>query len=259
MNTIGIIPARLGSTRFPNKPLRTILGIPMVAHCYERSKMSVQLNDVVVAGCDAELEEYCKAHDIAYVATSDKHERATERCAEAVEIMEQKNGKKYDVVVMIQGDEPMVMPEMIDVATKAMVDDPSIKVVNLMAPLTTQEEQDDPNEVKVVVDLQDFALYFSREPIPSRKKFTGEITAMKQVCIMPFNRDFLVEYGKLTPTPLEKIESVDMNRVLEHGMKVKMVREDFETASVDTPEDLQHVEAAMANDVLLPKYKAKYQ
>lgn len=258
MNIIGIIPARLGSSRFPKKPLAPILGIPMIAHVYERSKLSKTLTDLVIATCDKEIEDFCNAHTIPVVMTSDKHRGATDRCAEAVAIMERQTGKSFEIVVVIQGDEPMLTPEMIDLSLEPIVADASVKVVNLMAPLASKEEHEDPNEVKVVCDLQDFALYFSREPIPSRKKSKEEVTGMKQVCIMPFRRNFLDEYGKMPPTPLEIIESVDMNRILENGIKVKMVREEVKTCSVDTPEDLRHVESRMANDPLIQTYQERY-
>jgi 3-deoxy-manno-octulosonate cytidylyltransferase (CMP-KDO synthetase) len=155
---------------------------------------------------------------------------------------------------MIQGDEPMLHPEMIDEAIKPMLEDDSILVVNLMAPLKSRDEHNDPNEVKVVVDLQGFALYFSREPIPSWKKGAKEVPMYKQVCVIPFRRDFLIRYNRLSPTPLEEIESVDMLRNLEHGYKVKMVRTAFDTYSVDTLKDLTKVEKLMANGAILKSY-----
>lgn len=255
--SLGIIPARLGSSRFPGKPLAFIHGIPMIAHVWARSKMSRSLTDLVVATCDREIEDYCRQHGMRVIMTSDKHERASDRCAEALLTFEREHAS-VDVVVIIQGDEPMLTPEMIDLALKPMLEDPSVKVVNLMAPLPTLEEQADPNEVKVVVDGNSDALYFSREPIPSRKKWKGELKAWKQVCIMPFRRDFLFAYGKLSPTPLEQVESVDMLRILEHGGKVRMVPETVLTYSVDTPQDLKDVEEAMVGDALLARYRAQF-
>ena len=123
-----------------------------------------------------------------------------------------------------------------------------------MTELKTEDEWKDPNEVKVVVDNNVNSLYFSREPIPSNKKFDGEITAYKQVCVIPFTRDCLLEYTELEPTPLEIIESVDMNRFLEHGMRVKMVKTEFNTLAVDTSEDLKKVEAIMADDEFIYQY-----
>ncbi|MCK5630881.1 MAG: 3-deoxy-manno-octulosonate cytidylyltransferase, partial [Nanoarchaeota archaeon] len=178
------------------------------------------------------------------------HERCTDRVAEAVE------GMNVDVVVIIQGDEPLVYPNMIDQAVKAIVEDDSIVCVNLMAEMENDVDFNDPNEVKVVVDNENNALYFSREPIPSNKKYDHAYARYKQVCIMPFRKDFLVKYNNLKPTPLEIIESVDMLRILEHGCKVKMVETDKKTFSVDTPKDLAKVEQVMDHDTLLKLYSS---
>ncbi len=244
----------MASTRFPGKPLAKIGLIPMISHVYFRSKMCKALNDVYVATCDKEIADYIESIGGKAVMTADTHERASDRTAEAMLKIESELENKIDIVVMIQGDEPMLYPEMIDEAVKPMLVDKTIQVINLMSPLNSREEQEDPNEVKVVCDLNNFALYFSREPIPSRKKGTTECSMFKQVCIIPFERDFLIKFNVLATAPLEIAESVDMLRVLEHGYKVKMVLTEFETYSVDIPEDLKRVELLMRDDPLLPKY-----
>jgi len=254
MKIIGIIPARMASSRFPGKPLAKILGIPMVGHVYFRSKMSQTLDEVYVATCDREIFDYVESIGGKAIMTSDSHERCTDRIAEAAEKVEAMSNARVDIVVNIQGDEPMVFPEMIDEAVEPMLRDNSVVTTNLMAPIKTREEHEDPNVVKVVVDKNNFALYFSREPIPSRKKAAGQISMLKQVAIIPFRRDFLFKFTQLEPTPLEKIESVDMLRALEHGYKVKMVLTKFGTYGVDTPEDLCFVEERMKNDPLFTKY-----
>lgn len=257
MNIIGIIPARMDSSRFPGKPLAKILDVPMIGHVYFRSKMSKTLDEAYIATCDQAIMDYAASIGAKAIMTKDTHERASDRTAEAMLKIEQETGQKIDVVVMIQGDEPMVMPEMIDMAVEPMLNDSSIISVNLMAPIKTREEHEDPNCPKVVVDINSFALYFSREPIPSRKKGAKEedMPKLKQVCIMPFSRAGLLKFNELEPTPLEKIESVDMNRFLEHGYRVKMVWEDFETQCVDTPEDLARVEKLMKSDKLAAQYR----
>ena len=255
MNIIGIIPSRMASSRFPGKPLAKIRGIPMIGHVYHRSKMSDILSEVYIATCDKQIVDYAESIGAPAVITSELHERASDRAAEAMQKIEMETGKKTDIVVMIQGDEPMIFPSMIDDAIRPMQNDPEIRVVNLMSRLDTQEEHEDPNEVKVVVDQQDFALYFSREPIPSRKKGALQVPMLKQICIIPFRRDFLMQFNSLTPTPLEVIESVDMLRVLEHGYKVKMVMSNHRTYSVDTPDDMEYVNRCMKNDALIEKYK----
>ena len=248
MKVIGIIPARMASSRFPGKPLAKICGIPMVGHVLIRSKKSKLLDEVYVATCDKEIYDYVESIGGKAIMTSNKHERGTDRIAEALLTIEKRTNDKIGIVVNIQGDEPMLTPEMIDAAIKPMIEDPSIVCVNLMAPLNDQEEHEDPNEVKVVVDKSNFAMYFSREPIPSRKKGAKDIPMNKQVCIIPFTRDFLIKFTNLEPTPLEIVESVDMLRAMEHGYKVKMVPTDVITYSVDNQEDLKVVEDLMAKD-----------
>ena len=254
MVIIGVIPARLASTRFPNKPLAPILGMPMIRHVYLRSKMCSALQDVYVATCDTAIADYVESIGGKAIMTAGTHERASDRTAEALVKIEKELGEKVDIVVMIQGDEPMVTPKMIDAAVSPILADESIQVTNLMAPLRSREEHGDPNEIKVVVDLKGDALYFSREPIPSVRKGAGKVPMFKQVCIIPFRRDFLLLFNGLAPSPLEKAESIDMNRVLEHGYKVRMVPISEATYSVDTKEDLAHVETLMANDLLLKEY-----
>ena len=255
MNIIGIIPARMGSSRFPGKPLAKIHGIPMLGHVFKRSNMSKMLDDLYVATCDQEIVDYINSIDGKAVMTADTHERASDRTAEAMLKIETETGKKVDIVVMIQGDEPMLIPEMIDESIQPIIKDNSIMVTNLMAPLKSQEEHEDPNEIKVVVDNNNFALYFSREPIPTSKKGANNLQMMKQVCIIPFRRDFLIKFNALEPTPLEIAESIDMLRVLEHGHRVKMVPIDMGTYSVDTVEDLKRVEKLMVNDALIESYE----
>ncbi|TFH40169.1 MAG: 3-deoxy-manno-octulosonate cytidylyltransferase [ANME-2 cluster archaeon] len=254
MKIIAIIPARMGSSRFPGKPMANIHGMPMIGHVLLRSQMSELLDDVYVATCDKEIADYVKSIGGKAVMTSTCHERCTDRVAEALLSIEKDTNEKVDVVVNIQGDEPMLTPEMIDEAVKPMIANPSILCVNLMAPLKSQSEHEDPNEVKVVVDIDNFAMYFSREPIPSRKKGVTDVPMNKQVCIMPFTRDFLIRFNELEETPLGIIESVDMLRALEHGYKVKMVPTKYDTYSVDTPEDMKKVEQLMTDDGLRSKY-----
>jgi 3-deoxy-manno-octulosonate cytidylyltransferase (CMP-KDO synthetase) len=254
MKIIGIIPARLASSRLPQKPFADILGMPMIGHVYHRSKLCRTLDEVYVATCDTEIYDYINSIGGKAILTSDKHERASDRTAEALLKIELETNSKVDIVVMIQGDEPMVTPEMINNSIMPLLNDKSIKITNLMAKMNSIQEHEDPAEVKVVVDKNNFALYFSREPIPSRKKGVEDVPMLKQVCIIPFLRDFLLEYNLMEQTPLEIIESVDMNRILENGIKIKMVLSEMETYSVDTPADLENVNNKMINDILLKSY-----
>lgn len=254
MNIIAIVPARMGSSRFPGKPLADIHGVPMVGHVTIRTAMCKTLTATYIATCDDVIMDYAAKRGLKAVMTSDKHTRCTDRTAEAMLKIEKELGLTADIVVMVQGDEPMVTPGMIEAAVKPMLDDPSLQVVNLMADLASVEEFEDPSEVKVVTDLKSNALYFSREPIPSRKKGVTDVPMKKQVCIIPFRRDYLLKFNSLPETPLEIIESVDMMRILENGDTVRMVPITERTLSVDTPEDLRRVVALMENDTLRKEY-----
>jgi len=235
----------MGSSRFPGKPMARILGKPMIGHVFERVSKSAQLTATAVATCDKEIFDYIESIGGIAVMTSDRHERAADRCAEAVGIIEKMNKTKYDIVVLVQGDEPMTHPEMIDEALAPMMRNSKIQITNLLGKIEGIEEFEDRNCIKVVCDLEGDALYFSREPIPTRCK-ADTIPMRKQVCVISFRRDFLLEYTRMTPTPLEVAESVDMMRILEHGMKVRMVPTKHATYSVDTPQDLHRLEKIMA-------------
>jgi 3-deoxy-manno-octulosonate cytidylyltransferase (CMP-KDO synthetase) len=221
-----------------------ILGKPMIGHVYERVSRAACLELTAVATCDAEIFDYITSIGGVAVMTSDRHERASDRCAEALQVLEESNGVRYDVVVMVQGDEPMTHPNMIEEALAPMRKDPSIQVVNLLGQIADDAEWEDRNCIKVVCDLHHNAMYFSREPIPTRCK-VADAPRGKQVCIIPFRRDYLLQYTRMAPTPLEVAESVDMMRILEHGGKVKMVPTRHATQSVDTPQDLERLVEVM--------------
>jgi 3-deoxy-manno-octulosonate cytidylyltransferase (CMP-KDO synthetase) len=244
MKVLALIPARMGSSRFPGKPMANLCGKPMIGHVYERVSRAEILDFVAVATCDREIADYIVSIGGRAVMTSEGHERASDRCAEALEILEQETGERFDIVVMVQGDEPMTHPEMIQEAVQPMLEDEKILVTNLLGIIHDEKEFEDPNCIKVVCNLNYDALYFSREPIPTRSKVSAA-PMYKQVCIIPFRRDYLLQYSNLKPTPLELVESVDMMRVLEHGDTVRMVPTEHQTCAVDTPEDLKRVEKIM--------------
>lgn len=240
MKTVAVIPARMGSSRFPGKPLAKILGKPMIEHVYRGVVECAALDEVVVATCDDEICDCVEGFGGRVVMTSDRHTRASERVAEANEEI------GADVVVMVQGDEPMIKPAMLDAALSGLRDDPEVGCVNLYKRITEEREFRNPNCIKVVIDQRGNALYFSREPIPTTHVggFTS-IEAYKQVCIMPFTREALARFAALPETPLERAESIDMMRFLEHGMAVRMIETDVDSHAVDTPEDLVLVERMM--------------
>jgi 3-deoxy-manno-octulosonate cytidylyltransferase (CMP-KDO synthetase) len=236
----------MGSSRFPGKAMAKIHGKPMIGHVYQRVSKSPLLDAVAVATCDVEIAKYIESIGGIAIMTSSKHERASDRCAEALIKFEDMQGCKYDIVVMVQGDEPMTHPDMIKEAIQPLINDSTLQVVNLLGEIKDCAEFEDRNCIKVVCDLELNALYFSREPIPTRSKMES-IPMGKQVCIIPFRRNFLLEYNAMNPTPLEISESIDMLRVLEHGIKVRMAPTKHSTQAVDTPEDLAKVITAMSS------------
>lgn len=247
---VAVIPARMGSTRFPGKPLAPILGLPMIEHVYRRTAMCTFLSDVFVATCDPEIRAATQAFGGKAIMTSAAHQRASDRVAEAAEEL------AADVVVMVQGDEPMTHPDMVETAVSPFrADERGVACVNLMARIRTRDEFEDRNTIKVVTDLSGCALYMSREPIPSERLGDFDVVpAFKQVCVIPFTGEALKRFAKLPPTPLEEAESIDMLRFMEHGFKVKMVETTSPTHAVDTPEDLKRVEDLLRQDPLTRTY-----
>ena len=173
--------------------------------------------------------------------TSKKHTRASDRVCEAVKILEKRKKRKYKIVVMIQGDEPMITGKMIDTALQPMMRDKSINVINLMGPIISKKELLNNNTIKVVCDKKMNSIYFSRSVIPNFKKFKKNYF-FKQVCVIPFKRDFLFKYSSLKETKLEKAESIDMLRVIENNFKVKLVKISNYTHAADNLKDLKFVE-----------------
>jgi 3-deoxy-manno-octulosonate cytidylyltransferase (CMP-KDO synthetase) len=253
LRIVAIIPARVNSSRYPGKPLATLLRRPMIEHVLRRTAMCERLDAVYVATCDEEIGQAVEKIGGQVLMTSAAHERASDRVAEAAERVE------ADIVVMIQGDEPMITPPMILSAIAPMLGDSSVRCVNLARRIITREQYVDRNTIKVVMNAGGDALYFSRAPIPAID-FAGDsasarVPVFKQVCVIPFRRDYLREFARLPPTPLERAESIDMLRVLEHGGRVRLVETDVDTHAVDTPADLRLVESLMQNDPLVALYE----
>lgn len=253
MKAIAILPARMGATRFPGKPLHNILGIPMIGHCYFRTRMVPGLKETYVATCDQDIADYIFSIEGEVVMTSSSHNRASDRTAEAMMEIEAKTGEQLEVVIMVQGDEPLILPETI-AETLHHFNDPQVQIVNIMSRLRTREQFEDKNNVKVVVNQKMDALYFSREAIPSAWKGIEQVPMYMQVGVIAFRRNALIQFNQMSETALEKIESVDMNRVLETGGKIRMVLTEAVTIGVDTPEEANEVAALMRNDSLLEKY-----
>lgn len=253
MKAIGIVPARLGATRYPNKPMARIHGMPMIGHCYHRTRLASGIAASYVATCDQEIADYVASIGGVAVMTSNSHTRATTRTAEAMEAIEAATGDRVDVVVMVQGDEPLILPETIG-QTLAHFADPAVEIVNIMSRLRTYEQFVDRNNVKVVVNHVNDALYFSREPIPSPWRGVEDVPMYMQTGIIAFRRDVLLRFNHMAETRLERIESVDMNRVLETGGRIRMVLTEAITIGVDTPQELKDAELLMKDDLTLSQY-----
>ena len=247
MKVLALIPARLASTRFPNKPLAQILEKSMLQHIVERVQLCKEIDQVAVATCDQEIIDHIQGLGHQAIMTSDRHERASDRCAEAVTKLEKSENTKYDIVVMVQGDEPMTDPRMLSDVLRPFTDDPNLQVVNLYADIQPGEFAST-NCVKVVMDLVGNALYMSRAPIPVSMDGI-ERPSGKQLGLIAFRRQALQKFTELTPTPLEVNESVDMLRFLEHGIKIRMQRTIYRTHAVDIPSDIAEVERLMKQQI----------
>lgn len=246
MRCVGIIPARMASSRFPGKPLARILGLTMLEHVYKRARLCQTLDEVLIATCDDEIRAAAQAFGAPAVMTSARHERAAERVAEAAANID------AEVVVLVQGDEPMVQPEMLEELIAPLRANPKLCCTNLMLAI---EEADahDPDQVKVVCNTAGYALYMSREPLPTFR-YGVRVPRWRQLGLIAFRRDFLRTFEALPSTPLERAESIDMLRVLEHGFPVLMVPTRHKSYAVDTPADIPRVEAMMRCDPLVTTY-----
>ncbi|UPQ88107.1 3-deoxy-manno-octulosonate cytidylyltransferase [Vibrio sinaloensis] len=254
MTTIAIIPSRMGSTRFPGKPLEKINGIPMVGHCYFRTKMCRNIDRVYVATCDQEIADYVSSIGGDFVMTSPSHDRATDRTAEAITKLEVEIGT-IDTIIMVQGDEPLLNPLDIESLTDSLIKNDSVSIANLMSEIDSQDAFESYNNVKVVCDSNNDALYLSREPIPSCWKGSSGVPRYNQIGIIGFKKEALLRFNSQEQTTLEAIESIDMNRVLENGGKIRMIPSKNKYIGVDTPEEALEVDKLLKTDVFFEKYR----
>ena len=237
MKVLCVIPARYASTRLPGKPLSMIAGKPMIQHVYERA-CQAQLPDEVVVATDNELvEQAVLAFGGKAVMTSPDHPSGTDRLAEVALMY-----PDVDVIVNVQGDEPMIPPEVVDRLAEVFQEDADLKMATMKV-VMDEEDYDNPAAVKVVTDQRGYALYFSRSLMPYPRNKPEGYKVFKHVGIYAYRRDFLLKYAALEPTPLEKAESLEQLRALENGYKIKVLESDFQGIGVDTPEDLAAVNA----------------
>lgn len=254
LKIIAVIPARMASKNFPNKPMADINGMPMIGHVYNRVRLCNDITDVYVATADKEIKDYIKSIGGNCIEMPESMISATDRVAEAVIKAETDNKMEYDMVVLVQPDEPMVTPDMIGRAISPMVINQSLNVTCLMDEIISDEVFNDRNEIKVVADTHNNAMFLSREPIPSASKGMT-FPRMKLVGVSVFRRDFLSEFNLMLSTPLENAEGIDLIRILENGMKINMNLADQSTHSVNKPDDLEKVKALMKKDYLVGKYR----
>ena len=234
MRVLGVIPARYASTRLPGKPLVDIMGRPMIQLVYESAARARTLERLIVATDDERILEAVEAFGGRARLTSREHNTGTDRVAEVAACME------AEVVVNIQGDEPFVEPGMIDEIVQPLLEDPELPMCTSMHEVTDPADFANPNVVKVVVDLTGHALYFSRSLIPYPRKSEGH-RVYEHIGLYAYRRDFLLRFARLPQTPLEKLESLEQLRALEHGCRIRVVetRQSYIPLSVDTPEDLE--------------------
>lgn len=251
MTNLCVIPARMGSSRFPGKPLEPLLGLPLVLHVYERCRLAGSLDRVVVATCDDAIRAACATHGAEVVMTRDDHPGAVDRTAEAVERIGGDLGAN-DLVLMAQGDEVLVAPDMIDPVVEAFAAS-GAPVVNLASPIENVADHDDPNVVKVACAPGGRALFYSRAPIPSRTRVTRPVM-LQQTGVIGFSKSFLGTFLRLERTPLEMTEGIDMLRALEHGHDIRIVVAGRPTIGVDTPDELKRAEAILKSDPMTRRY-----
>ena len=234
MKFLGVIPSRYASTRLEGKPLKDICGHTMIEWVYKRTKLS-NLDEVVVATDDERIYEEVERFGGKAILTSKEHENGTSRIAEVCTKYED-----YDVIVNVQGDEPLIEPEMINSIINSFKEDDTISMSTLKYKIDTMEEIENPNYVKVITDKKGYALYFSRSVIPYPRKLDIQ-NYYKHVGIYGYKRDFVVEYAKMEPTPLEVSESLEQLRALENGYRIKVMETPYKIIGVDTQEELEKV------------------
>jgi 3-deoxy-manno-octulosonate cytidylyltransferase (CMP-KDO synthetase) len=239
MKVLGIIPARYASSRFPGKPLIDLKGKTMIQRVYEGAAKSSSLTQIIVATDDQRIVDEVLRFGGKVCLTNESHQTGTDRCAEVARL-----NPGFDVVINIQGDEPLVNPTQLDQLLIAFKD-PAVNIATLGIPTSDQADLNNPNRIKIVLDHQENALYFSRSCIPNAHHFKGEFLSnypfLRHIGLYAYRANTLDQLCQLTPTALEKIESLEQLRWMYHGFPIKVVQTDIETPNIDTPEDVQIV------------------
>lgn len=244
IDVIGVIPARYSSTRFEAKVLADICGKPMIQHVWERARQALLIDDLIIACDDERIADRCREFGAKVAMTAKGHQSGSDRIAEVINPLDVK------VVVNIQGDEPLMQPSMIDLVASALTNNSGTYMATVMTRITDPAAVNDPHVVKVVVDKNNFALYFSRSPIPFRAHSSEikEPAYYKHIGLYAYTKDFLFSFKKMAVSNLEKIEKLEQLRVLEQGYKIKVLETKYDTLGVDTPEDLEKVKQYLARE-----------
>ena len=251
---IGVIPVRMGSSRFPGKPLFNIAGMPMLEHVWHRAKMYKKWDELLLTTCDVEIKEFADSKNIPCIMTSDKHERALDRVAEAIENSEFEISED-DIVLNVQGDEPMMRPDMITATVKPMIDNVDVNGVVLSMPIIDEVQFNDPNTLKIIHNIKGDILYTSRAPIPYCKQWSLDIDAKRIYGIFGFRWGFLRKFTKMPESHLELVEACDSNRLYDNGLTQRVALYPYvDSFAVDTPEDARKVEKHIKSDPFWNKY-----
>jgi 3-deoxy-manno-octulosonate cytidylyltransferase (CMP-KDO synthetase) len=255
MKIIGIVPARMGSSRFPGKPLHPILGRTLIEHCFLRAKFFERWDGLFLATCDEEIREFAEARDIPVLMTADTHTRALDRVAEAAAICGIELADD-DVVINVQADEPLLGPDVIEAVTAPLETDTEIDGTMLAVPIVDESIYRNPDIVKIVNDLKGDVLYTSRSPIPYCKEFSPELGSKRVGGIFAFRWHFLRWFTEQPESPLEIVEACDSNRIMDNGYRQRIAPIPYRPYfSVDSPEDVALVEAALKDgDALWGRY-----
>ncbi len=236
MRSVGVIPARYSSTRFPGKPLALINNKPMIQWVYERALQAHTLDDVIVATDDQRISDAVESFGGKVVMTSTEHQSGSDRIAEVAANLD------ADIIVNIQGDEPLIEPSVIDDAVKPLAENPSLEMGTLACKLPGDVDPTDPNVVKVIFDKSGLALYFSRSPIPYyRNAEQSEQIFWQHIGLYVYRKEFLLKFTSWAPTVLEQAESLEQLRALEHGSNIHVETTDFHSTAVDTEADLRTI------------------
>jgi 3-deoxy-manno-octulosonate cytidylyltransferase (CMP-KDO synthetase) len=242
MQVIGVIPSRYSSTRFEGKVIADLLGKPMIQHVWEKAKQAKTLDEVIIACDDERVAEVATSFGAKIAMTSKDHTCGTDRISEVV------NPIDVEIVINIQGDEPLIHPTTIDSLARCLMEDKSLCMATVIKRIEDPEALADPHVVKVVVDKNNFALYFSRATIPFRAQNSEEENPAyyKHIGLYGYTKDFLFTYKNLPVAGLEKIERLEQLRVLENGFRIKVIETKYDTIGVDTPQDLEKVKMLLS-------------